>query len=111
MKPGDIALLAMQQVDGRTKNRPILLLKQMPPFNDWLVCGISTQLHQECKGFDFVILNTDVIFSQTGLKGSSLTRLGFLDVIPVSSIPGSIGNIDSVTLKLLLKRLANHILS
>ena len=111
MKSGDIALLPIRQADGRTKNRPILLLKQLPPFNDWLVCGISTQLHQEQKGFDFVILDTDTIFSQTGLKGSSLIRLGFLDVFPTSSIPGSIGSIDSTTLKLLLKRLANHLLS
>ncbi len=111
MNPGDTALLSIRQADGRTKTRPILLLKQMPPFNDWLVCGISTQLHQEHKGFDFVVLDTDAIFAQTGLKGSSVIRLGFLDVIPTSSIPGSIGKIDPVTLKLLLNRLANHLLN
>lgn len=110
MKPGDIALCPISQANGQVKNRPILLLKQMPPFNDWLVCGISTQLHQEHKDFDFIILDSNLIFSQTGLKASSLIRLGFLDVIPKYSIPGSIGSIDSSTLKLLLKRLADYLL-
>ncbi len=111
MKAGDIALCSIQQANGQIKNRPVLLLKQMPPFNDWLVCGISTQLQQEQKGFDHVILNTDPIYSQTGLKSSSLIRLGFLDVIPKNSFPGSIGNIDIPLLKMLLKRLADHLLT
>jgi mRNA interferase MazF len=111
MKAGDIAIFAVQQANGQNKNRPVLLLKQMPPFNDWLVCGISSQLHQEHKGFDYVILDADAIYRQTGLKSSSVIRLSFLDVIPKNSLPGSIGSVDSATVKLLLKRLANHLLS
>jgi mRNA interferase MazF len=111
MKQGDIALFSVRQADGQFKNRPVLLLKKMPPFNDWLVCGVSSQLRQEHKGFDYVILDTDPIFVNTGLRGSSLVRLGFLDVIPQTAFPGSIGNIDESILKLLLKRLANHLQS
>ncbi|HKO80878.1 MAG TPA: type II toxin-antitoxin system PemK/MazF family toxin [Chitinophagaceae bacterium] len=111
MKQGDIALFSVRQANGQPKNRPVLLLKQMPPFNDWLVCGISSQLRQECKGFDYIILDTDLTYTATGLRGSSLIRLGFLDVIPQNAFPGSIGKVDETVLKLLLKRLANHLLS
>jgi mRNA interferase MazF len=44
MKNGNIVLIPLPQSDGAIKRRPALLLKQMPPFNDWLLCGISTQL-------------------------------------------------------------------
>lgn len=44
MKSGDVALAALPQADGQTKIRPVLLLREMPPHSDGLVCGISTQL-------------------------------------------------------------------
>ena len=50
MKPGDVVLTPIRQTDGVTKNRPALLLREMPAYRDLLVCGISTQLHQEVKG-------------------------------------------------------------
>lgn len=34
-----------RQADGRTRNRPAIVLRIMPPFGDLLVCGISRQLH------------------------------------------------------------------
>jgi mRNA interferase MazF len=45
MNEGDIALTALPQSDGSVKPRPAVLLRRMPPFGDWLVCGVSTQLH------------------------------------------------------------------
>lgn len=47
MKSGDIVLIPLPQSDGAIKRRPALLIKQMPPFNDWLLYGISTQLQQK----------------------------------------------------------------
>ena len=44
MKEGDIVLGQLQQADGRYKLRPMLLLRQFPPFGDWLVSGISSQI-------------------------------------------------------------------
>ena len=43
MKEGDVVLTPVPQADGQIKNRPALFLRTMPPFNDALVCGISTQ--------------------------------------------------------------------
>jgi len=44
MKQGDVILTSMPQADGQVKNRPALFLRILPPFDDALVCGISTQL-------------------------------------------------------------------
>lgn len=68
----------MPQSDGTTKNRPTIILREMPPFRDVLVCGVSTQLHQEVKGFDEVITPIDSDFAENSLLGKSLIRLGFL---------------------------------
>ncbi len=57
MTEGDIALTPLPQADGRAKPRPVILLRTMPPFGDWLVCGLSTQVHQEAVGFDEIIEN------------------------------------------------------
>lgn len=110
LKAGDVALMPMPQADGKLKPRPILLLKKLPPYGDWLVCGISTQLQQAAKDFDIIILDKESHFSGTGLKSSSVIRLGFLTVVPESKIPGSIGLVPSNIIKELLKRLAAHLI-
>ncbi len=109
MNQGDIATVPIITSSGKPKNRPVLLLKQMPPFGDWLVCGISGQLHQEVKGFDVIVLDDYPHFAATGLKNSSVIRLGYLAVVPKKDIPGIIGSIDSTILKVLLQRLVDHI--
>ena len=93
MKEGDISIHKVAQPDGSFKMRPVLLLKQMRPYCDWIVCAISTQLTQEVKGFDFIIDEINPEFRLTGLKSSSLVRLGFINTIDKKTIPGTIGNI------------------
>ncbi|MGH9946787.1 MAG: hypothetical protein ACRD6X_06295 [Pyrinomonadaceae bacterium] len=44
MKEGDVVLVAMPQANGSVKNRPAIILREMPPFQDMLVCGVSTRL-------------------------------------------------------------------
>jgi mRNA interferase MazF len=44
MKEGDIILAPVPQADGGLKTRPALVLREMPPFRDVLICGISTQV-------------------------------------------------------------------
>ena len=110
MKEGEIILANLPQTDGNIKLRPVLLLKQLPGYNDFLVCGISTQLHQLVKNFDELIDEKSNSFIQTGLRQSSIIRLGFLAVIPHKAIPGSIGRINSALHKNLLERLAKYLL-
>ena len=110
MREGGIILANLQQADGSVKLRPVLLLKQLPGYSDFLVCGISTQLHQLIKNFDELIDEKSNNFIQTGLRQSSIIRLGFLAVIPNNKIPGSIGRIDSALHKNLLERLAKYLM-
>lgn len=111
MQEGEIALLNMVQPDGSIKHRPVLLLKQVPPFQDWIVCAVSSQLHQEVKGFDHPIMQTDDDFPATGLRQSSLIRLGMLSTVAKSNLPGSIGQLSAPILQRLKKRLAAHLQS
>lgn len=105
MTEGDIVLAALQQADGTYKKRPVLVLRIMPRFNDFLICGISTQLHQFITGFDEMII-PDLT---NRLQQSSIIRLGFLGIEPQRNIQGKIGSISSDLHDELLIRLANYL--
>lgn len=109
MKEGDVVIVPMPQSDGTIKNRPAIVLREMLPFRDVLVCGVSTQLHQEVKDFDDVISLSDSDFATSGLKVESLIRLGFLVVIPRKKVIGSIGSISTGRHQKLLKTLSDYL--
>lgn len=109
MKSGDIVLIALPQSDGQIKKRPSLLLKQMPGHGDWLVCGISTQLHHFINGFDEKLDTSHADYAISRLKAPSIIRLGFLTVVPASRIPGVLGNVSQITLKKLTGNLVNYL--
>ncbi len=109
MKEGDVIIVPMPQSDGVVKNRPAIILREMPPFRDALVCGVSTQLRQAAKDFDEVISPGDADFVSSGLIEESLIRLGFLVVVPRAKIVGSIGSISSERHKRLLQRLSEYL--
>jgi mRNA interferase MazF len=109
MKEGDIALAELNQADKQSRLRPVLLLREMPGYGDWLVAGISSQIHQFQDNWDVMIYVSDASFSQTGLKKDSIVRLSFLAVLPSALLSGTIGSINTETLNLLRKRLADYI--
>ncbi|MEM9539819.1 MAG: type II toxin-antitoxin system PemK/MazF family toxin [Cyanobacteria bacterium P01_E01_bin.42] len=111
MKEADVALTPIPQADGTIKNRPVVLLRELPPYQDFLVCGISTQLHQEVVDFDDIISPSDPDFAASGLRTQSLIRLGFLAVVPRKKIIGSIGAISSERHEHLLKTLSDYLVS
>lgn len=94
MKAGDIALAELQQSDGQHKLRPVLLLKQFPPFDDWLACGISSQIRHQVPDFDEIIRESDDDFSESGLHVTSVVRLGYLATLSTKDLPGTIGKIQ-----------------
>lgn len=110
MNEGDVILTPVPQANGVIKNRPAIFLREMPPYRDVLVCGVSTQLHREVKGFDEIVQSTDPDFAPSGLRRSSLIRLGFLAVLPRSAVIGSIGAISSKRHKRLLTRLSDYLI-
>jgi mRNA interferase MazF len=111
MSPGDVVLSRVQQSDGRLKTRPAVVLSRVPPYQDLVICGISSKIQREVAGFDDVILKTDPEFTRTGLKVDSLIRLGLLATIPTTAVAGALGSISDERLRLLQRRLADHISS
>lgn len=109
MDSGDLVLVDLIQSDGKRKRRPALLLKQMPPFNDWLLCGVSTQLHQKVKDFDILLDSEEAYFPATGLFKSSIIRLGFLAVLPSAQILGKIGEVPTDIRNRALEMLRQHL--
>ncbi len=111
MKEGDVVLAALPQSDGQTKLRPVLLLRQLPPpYNDFLACGISTQIHQKIENFDELLTNEDDDFNNSGLLKESIIRLSFLTVVPSNILAGTIGKISESRNKKLLKRLSDYLI-
>ena len=109
MNEGDVVIVALPQADGAAKNRPAVVLREMPPFRDMLVCGISTQWKQAVMGFDEITSVRDADFSSAGLKAESVIRLGFLIAVPRTKILGSIGSIAASRHTRLLKTLADYL--
>lgn len=109
MNEGDVILAPLPQADGQVKNRPAVALRDLPPYGDMLVCGVSTQVHQLVSGFDEPITGLDADFSASGLRADSVIRLGFLAVLPRQSILGSIGAISPERHRRLLHRLSAYL--
>jgi len=109
MKEGDVILTPVPQADGAIKNRPAVILREMPPYKDLLVCGVSTQLHQQVKDFDELLSPSDADFAASGARSESLIRLGYLAVLPRSRIVGSIGSLAPERHRRLLKRLSDYL--
>ncbi|MCY7348907.1 MAG: type II toxin-antitoxin system PemK/MazF family toxin [Pyrinomonadaceae bacterium] len=110
MKESEIVIAVFPQSNGTLKRRPALILREMPPFRDFLICGISTQLRQQVKGFDEIISEADEDFAASGLDFDSLIRLGFLLVVPRNEIIGSIGEISAERHQRLLKNLSDYLM-
>ena len=96
------------QIEG--KLRPALVIRQLPDqLNDWLICMISSQLHQAIPEFDEIITSNDPDFEQSGLKLPSVVRISRLAVIDKSILSGRLGQIDAARISNIRKRLANWI--
>lgn len=108
IEPGQIVLFRFPQTDLQEgKLRPALLLAKVPGrFEDWLVCAISTQVHQYIPEFDEIIRESDDDFSESGLKAESLFRVGRLGVLDASIFEGAIGQINPERLHRIRSRLA-----
>src|SRR6266852_1035213 len=110
MQEGDVVLTSVPQADGTVKNRPAILLREMPVYRDVLVCGVSTQLHHYVQGFDEIVSPVDADFASSGLVAPSLIRLSFLAVVPRRNIVGTIGAIAPERHQRLLQALSNYLI-
>ena len=111
MNPGDVVLIPLPQIGGgASKLRPALLLALLPgPYQNVLLCGISTQLHLIQANWDESIQPSDGDFAGSGLHQASVIRLSYLYAADASEITGVIGRIDPTRLARLRTRLADHV--
>ena len=108
MNPGDVVLIPLAQVGGGpAKMRPALVLARLPgPFQDALICGISTQMHDLRPDWDELLDSGDPDFPGSGLHRASAIRLSYLYAASSSEIAGVIGRIADDRLQRLRARLA-----
>ena len=111
IREGQVVVFAFPQTDQKSgKLRPALVLRKLPgKFDDWLICMVSTQLSNVTPGFDEVITDRDSDFLQSGLKASSVVRIGRLAVVDRDVLLGSIGDISAERLHLIKARLSQWI--
>ena len=110
---GQIVLFRFPQTDlEEGKLRPALLLGRLPgEYDDWLICMISSQIRRYVPGFDEVVQETDADFAGSGLKVSSVIRVGRLAVVEGEILLGAIGQIASERLQRIKSRLAKWLTS
>lgn len=106
---GEIVVAQLVQADGGAKLRPVVLLRELPGYGDFLVCGVSSQLRQAIRGFDVVLDSGSGDFPSTGLRVSSVIRLSFLAVVPETDMKRRLGRIAPDVLNTLRENLARHL--
>ena len=96
IQEGQVVLFRFPQIDQTLgKLRPALVIRRLPgPYDDWLICMISSQLSQQISGFDEIIAGEDIDFELSGLKTSSVIRISRLAVVNKNALLGSIGKIS-----------------
>ena len=81
MKEGDLVIVPMPQADGMIKDRPAIILREMPRFRDMLVCGVTTKLRNAAEGLDELISPGDSDFAASGqarVPRQAWVRSGFV---------------------------------
>ena len=108
-KAGQLVVFRFPQTDLEDgKLRPALLLGKLPgEYDDWLICMVSSQTHQYIEGFDEIMKGSDEDFGESGLKVTSVIRVGRLAVVSGEILLGAIGQISSERLNRVKKHLSD----
>jgi len=108
---GQIVLFKFSQTDQKEGKLCLsLVLRKLPgKFNNWLICMISSQLHQLLPELDEVIIPKDSDFLQSGLKLPSIIRTSRLSVVDGEILLGKLGQIDRARLFRVRQKLAEWI--
>ena len=108
-KAGQVVVFRFPQTDLEAgKLRPALLLEKLPgEYDDWLICMISSQTRQYIAEFDEIIKDSDEDFGESGLKVTSIIRVGRLAVVSGEILLGAIGQISSERLNRVKKHISD----
>ena len=108
IQEGQIVLFRFPQTDQISgKLRPALIIRHAPgPYEDWLICMISSQFTQQIPGFDEIVTEEDSDFIDSGLKNASLFRISRLAVVHSGIMLGTIGHISGQRLARIKNKLS-----
>ena len=108
---GQVVLFRLPQTDQAAgKLRPAVVLRKLPgPYDDWLICMVSSQLGHATPGFDEVLTETDSDFAASGLKTASFIRICRLAVVARRILLGAVGEISATRLDRVRRALAQWI--
>ena len=106
---GQVVVFRFPQTDlEEGKLRPALLLGKLPgEYDDWLICMISSQTRQYIAEFDEIIQENDADFGESGLKVTSVIRVGRLAVVSGEILIGAVGQVSSERLSRVKKHLSD----
>jgi len=106
---GQVVVFRFPQTDlEEGKLRPALLLGKLPgEYDDWLICMVSSQTRRHITGFDEIIQENDTDFGESGLKVTSIIRVGRLAVVSGDVLIGAIGQVSSERLNRVKQNLAD----
>ncbi len=110
MKAGDICRVGFPQPDGNIKGRPVVLIKEVPPFKDWMVALVTGKTRNMDSTLDYLLRDSDSGFSGTGLTKTSLIRMGVISTINTGLIQGKLGELPYGVLPKLKSNLSQFIL-
>lgn len=110
-RAGQIALMPFPYTNlAQSKKRPVLLLRTLSgTWDDWLVCMVSSQVHQADHKLDWIVTPEDEEFVATGLKVASVFRLSRLAVLDGALMLGKLGVIPDQRLSDMRHRLGSWI--
>ena len=91
------------------KIKLLVVAKNPGQYDDWLICMISSQLHQKIQELDEVISTEDSDFIQSGLKLPSVIRVSRLAVVEGDILLGKLGQISHDRLSRVRQNLAKWI--
>ncbi|MGQ9684618.1 MAG: type II toxin-antitoxin system PemK/MazF family toxin [Anaerolineae bacterium] len=111
-RTGQVVLYHFPQADlAQGKLRPALLLGRLPgQFDDWLICMISSQTRNWVEGFDEIVRPDDPDFTASGLKVTSVIRVGRLAVVDGGMLLGAVGEINRQRLRRVTQHLAEWLM-
>ncbi|MEA2707804.1 MAG: mRNA interferase MazF [Phycisphaerales bacterium] len=111
MTPGDVLLIRLQLANATApKLRPALLLADLPgPYQNLLVCGISTQVQQIVRDWDEVLAPGQPDYAASGVRRASAIRLSYLYAATSGEVAGRIGRIEDQRLHRLRDRLIDRL--
>ncbi len=112
IKEGQIVLFRFPQTNlEEGKLRPALVIRKVPgEYDDWLICMISSRLHQKHIELDEIIGPEDKDFRDSALKTASVIRISRLAVIEREILIGKLGNISSLRLQRIKEKITKWIL-